>query len=163
MTEKSIVDILGKYLVIAGHKVVCPNVNFMFEGQQDLLSVTGRGLVIEYEVKISRSDFRRDAKKWKAVAFDNVEVYAQNLPNRFFYVCPEGLIKVEELPAYAGLWYIIDGNPVIQKEAPLIHKGKHDLSKIYKKVITLYQQRHFLGGCLMTYKNREARKQYENQ
>lgn len=161
MTEKTIVEALGKYLVIAGHKAVCPNVNFLLQGQQDLISVTGRGFLIEYEVKVSRSDYKRDAKKGKAFAYDNVDLYAEHLPNQFFYVCPEGLIKPKELPTYAGLYYIVDGSPVLEKAAPMIHKVKHDMTKIYKKITTLYQQRHFLGGCLMTYKNREARKQFD--
>lgn len=47
-------------------------------------------------------------------------------PNSFYYACPDGLIKPEEIPAYAGLIY---GDRIIKK-APYIHKGHQDLTKI---------------------------------
>lgn len=49
-----------------------------------------------YEIKVSRSDFQRDSK-WTAY-----------LPfcNRFYFVCPKGMITKDEIPAPAGLiWY----------------------------------------------------------
>jgi hypothetical protein len=53
-------------------------------------------LTIVYEVKVSRSDFLSD-DKWKFY-----------LPycNEFYFVCPAGLIKPEELPPEAGLLYV---------------------------------------------------------
>lgn len=170
MTEKTIVDVLGKYLVVAGHQIVCPNVSHLMKGQQDMISVTRKGMVIEYEVKISRSDFKRDERKGKGFSFDNAHLFPNHVPNQFFYVVPEGLISPKELPKYAGLYFIVDGKPVLQKAAPVIHKAKHDLNKIRMKVATLYQQRHFLGSCLLTYNNRGIKerntarlKQYEEQ
>lgn len=48
-----------------------------------------------YEIKISRSDFRRDsfAKQRQARLFSD----------RFFYVAPNGLLTPEEIPDWAGL------------------------------------------------------------
>lgn len=55
-----------------------------------------------YEVKISRSDFRRDTaiKQREARLFSD----------QFFYVTPAGLIKREEIPDWAGLIEYCDGS-----------------------------------------------------
>lgn len=53
--------------------------------------------VCGYEVKASRADFRKDIKdpeKQKAL---------RCFANLFYYVAPEGVIKKEELPPWAGL------------------------------------------------------------
>jgi gamma-glutamyl:cysteine ligase YbdK (ATP-grasp superfamily) len=50
----------------------------------------------------------------------------ERTPNKFFYACPEGMIKKEELPPYAGLIYVPeDGGARIVKAAAFIHKEKH--------------------------------------
>jgi len=160
MTEASIVAVIGKDRVIAGHQLVCPNVNHLFAGQQDMISVSKTGIVIEYEVKISRADFKRDARKGKKFRIDNVHLWPGRVPNQIYYVVPAGLIQVPEIPNWAGLmWVEMSLDPsvqflVLKKKAPMIHKYQHDLQKIHKKVVTLYQQRQFLGCCLLTYKNR---------
>jgi len=55
----------------------------------------------------------------------------QQLPNKFFYACPEGLIKPEEVPAYAGLIYTkpIYGSYIV-KPAPFLHKNKKNFDSI---------------------------------
>lgn len=52
-------------------------------------------LTFAYEIKVSRSDFTRD-DKWHAY-----------LPycSEFYFVCPPGLIRPDELPPEAGLMY----------------------------------------------------------
>lgn len=154
ITEKEIQQIIGKDRVLAGHPIVCPNVNSLLKGQADMISVTGRGWMIEYEIKISRSDFKRDAKKGKELSFMEAAMNAEYLPNYFYYVVPKGLVSLEEVPQYAGLFYIENDIMELQKEAPVIHTKKHDIAKVQKKIITLYQQRQFLGSCLMTYLNK---------
>lgn len=53
------------------------------------------------------------------------------IPNKFYYLCPKGLIKVEQIPSYAGLYYIDESMRVTEvKKAPFIHKDKEDLTKI---------------------------------
>lgn len=52
--------------------------------------------MIGYEIKISRSDFLQD-KKWR----DYLPVCTQ-----FFFVCPHGLIRVDEVEDPAGLIYL---------------------------------------------------------
>lgn len=62
-------------------------------------------------------------------------------PNKFYYCCPEGMIKVEEVPSYAGLLYIRkDYNEVYQvKPAPFIHKTNN----VDKKLRTLIDKFYF--------------------
>jgi len=62
-------------------------------------------------------------------------------PNKIWYAVPEGLIKMEEIPEYAGLIYIGTTAKVI-KQAPFMHKTKHDLDKILlKKYYNLWNYR----------------------
>lgn len=55
------------------------------------------------ETKISRSDFKADAKKIFRVDGKGVGTYR-------YYACPEGLIKPDELPAKWGLIWVRAGN-----------------------------------------------------
>lgn len=54
----------------------------------------------------------------------------ERLPNKFFYACPEGLIKPDEVPAYAGLIYTMPVLSTIVKQAPFLHKNKKCFDKI---------------------------------
>lgn len=59
-----------------------------------------------YEVKVSRSDFQRD-NKWQG--------YLQYC-NEFYFACPSGLIKPEEVPDGCGLlWVASTGSMMIVK------------------------------------------------
>lgn len=50
---------------------------------------------ISYEIKISKSDFRRDNEDKQRGALDHSD--------RFFYVCPDGLLSKADIPDWAGL------------------------------------------------------------
>ena len=58
------------------------------------------------EVKVSRSDFLRDKKKWSRV---NPEL---GVGEYRYYLCPEGLIKEKDLPVAWGLLHIDDNNKI---------------------------------------------------
>ena len=66
--------------------------------------------IIGYEVKVSRSDFRRD-RKWPG--------YLQYC-NLFYFVVPWGLIEPKEVPEEAGLCYLTKSQTAIRymKRAP---------------------------------------------
>lgn len=50
----------------------------------------------------------------------------EKIPNRFYYACPTGLIKEDDLPGYAGLIWVDDnGAAKVIKKAPLLHKLKN--------------------------------------
>lgn len=55
-----------------------------------------RPLTWGYEIKVSRADFLGD-NKWQAYL---------DYCNDFYFVCPAGVIRPEELPAEAGLLYV---------------------------------------------------------
>lgn len=50
-------------------------------------------------------------------------------PHCFYYACPEGLIRPEEVPPYAGLIYHTHCATLVKK-APYLHKVHHDLTKV---------------------------------
>lgn len=69
---------------------------------------------IAYEIKRSRSDFLRDVKK-----ADKKHRGAKAYSDEFFYVAPEGMIKAEELPPWAGLIEIKPNGWLIKEVEPL--------------------------------------------
>lgn len=71
-------------------------------------------------------------------------------PNQLYYACPEGLIKPEEVPEYAGLIYISHYAKVIKK-APYIHKRKQNMdSVLLKKFYNLWQFKTTLAEKVAT-------------
>lgn len=62
-------------------------------------------------------------------------------PHCFYYACPVGLIKISELPPYAGLLFIDEfENVTVIKKAPYLHKNKTDLtSRLLQKFYSLWQ------------------------
>lgn len=122
----------------------------------DIFELTKSGYFREYEVKLTRGDFLRDAKKaterWvpvdvpgKGRIFDRQvgdtkhELLAAGSvkgPTRFWFVVPEGLVKLEEVPTWAGLIEVTDSGDESSaywryragtvKEAPQLHKTKCD-------------------------------------
>lgn len=111
------------------------NMNMLdYCGESDFIAVTRAGMIHEVEVKVSRSDFKADLKKvnrhlhlsGKGVTItspyrgEQHERLAERRPNYFWYAAPYGLIKVEELPPYAGLIEVGDFMPQ-RKSAPRIH------------------------------------------
>lgn len=70
-----------------------------------------------YEIKISRTDFKRDS--------DDKQSAALRWSDRFWYVTPTSLLKKDEVPAWAGLqewdgstFRVIKKAPKRNKEAP---------------------------------------------
>lgn len=134
----------------------CPNYtpNNWFEC--DVFELTPSGQFREYEIKLTRADFRNDAKKEHERIVDGVRrmvnkyealvTCAPNTPNRFYYVCPVGVITDSELPSWAGLIYCHPGRgrfPVrteLRKEAPRLHRRPID-EKIREHMETVFYWR----------------------
>ena len=192
------------YYKFHAHKYQISN-SFIYSEESDFFSVTTTGYTQEIEVKISRSDFKADFKKYKHASFKQlisgqkyivrkgsitwkvkepimmnfvdedgkgvmekdkygrnrpkrvpsgrfreytsmgkpnenfeshaistgVRIFKPILPNKFWYAVPENLISVEEVPDYAGLYYILESGEIkTMKRAPFIHKEKHNIDKI---------------------------------
>lgn len=154
----SIQKAICKEEVLKGN-LPCENISVGF-AEMDILSILKSGYIVEYEVKVSRSDFKADAKKSKWKYFD-LRIETQ-IPNYFYYVCPEGMIDVSEIQDYAGLIYFKSGEIAIIKKAKILHRYKHDVLKILTKMCRMKSERKYLGSCLMTYKNNQIRKRNQS-
>ena len=134
----------------------CENISpGMFE--MDVLSILKSGNIVEIKVKSSRSDFKADAKKIDKWNFFSNRVETQ-IPNYFYYACPSGMIKKNEIQDYAGLIYVEKEACTVIKRAKILHRYKHDILKILIKMCRMKSERKYLGSCLMTYKNKLAEK-----
>lgn len=71
----------------------------------DVLEVTKSGYTYEYEIKVSRADFKADKLKQKHGESKYDTLQAGKRVNYFSYVCPQGLITPDEVPEWAGLIY----------------------------------------------------------
>lgn len=105
VTSKDIkIALKGKHLDNRSFFITeCKTCSSYFPDPQGLLIFDGLAItksytqpcIIGYEIKVSRSDFLQD-NKW--------HLYLQYC-NEFFFVCPKGLIKKDELPEGVGLIY----------------------------------------------------------
>ena len=128
-SEEYIQKKLNSFFAESTKKYVVENL-FVFEWESDKLIITRSGYAYEFEVKISKSDFKADFKKedkhtilegkkeflpsydkvldvWKELQADNYRTAKFKKPNYFYYAVPEGLIDVNDVPEYAGLIYVL--------------------------------------------------------
>lgn len=128
--------------------------------EMDVFRLLPNGMLYEYEIKISRADFKNDFKKGsKHSLMANKKGHA----NRFYFVTPEGLVHKHEIPEYAGLIEVCmddDGEPSylhVIKNAKIIHSEKKPAS-FYKDIATKVSFREVnwrwkLNSALATIKN----------
>ena len=150
-----IIKAIGKRQVLRSHTPVVANVTTMFDWEVDLFSVNKAGMTYEFEVKISRSDFLRDKKKKKWAMYDWKD--KKRLPNYMAYVCPSGLINIDEIPDFFGLFYYENGEITPIKPPKQIHDTVKDFNEINMKIARMYSQREFLGRTLISHLNKEIR------
>ena len=132
MTEKLILKLLhSKYKDTAKYKV--SNVFLFGYGETDFfIQQNSNDYCYDIEIKISRADFFRDLKKIDKHVILKDGFYFNSYgtkiehnfrPNKFVYCVPEGLIKKEEVPEYAGLFYVNkEGHVLTIKEPKFLHK-----------------------------------------
>lgn len=125
LSSKDIADSLR--LKFFSHKYLINNA-FIYEWESDFFSITELDYAFEFEIKVTKGDFKDDFnKKEKHVLLESVDPSGfYRKPNKFFYATPKNLLATSEVPSYAGL---IEINPVdrvanIVKEAPYLHKEK---------------------------------------
>lgn len=69
---------------------------------------------IAYEIKCSRTDFRRE------IARPEKRASALERSHQFYFACPEALLAPQEMPPECGLlWVMNDGTTRIMRRAPL--------------------------------------------
>lgn len=119
--------------------------------ETDFLVVQNNGYCIDIELKLSRQDFLRDKNKihkhsilkngFFTLNYKYFEGFTEhkagepictnNRPNKFFYCCPEGMIKEDELEPHEGLLYITELGKIKKiKEPKFLHKEKLDLEPV---------------------------------
>lgn len=102
------------------YEVVIPNF-YVGLYEMDVFRLMRSGFIVEYEIKVSRSDFRADFGK--GTKHREITGGLRDC-NRFYFVVPKKLVTAAELPSYAGLiWY--NGHKFeVVRNAPLLHKEK---------------------------------------
>jgi len=128
----------------------------------DVWAMTRSGYAVEYEIKVSRADFRRDGGK-RRENLGKLQMIAEKdgrCQNRFYYVMPRGMIELDELPANCGLItfgeYPADesrnrahcfssyGKVVLR--APLLHNRKPDSAIQQQGLVAAYHR--FIRGVM---------------
>ena len=114
---------------------------FIYGWECDFWTLDDKGFTREFEIKITAADFRNDAKKQKHMT--------SNGANYFYYVCPEYLIKKEEIDKKYGLVYVNNfGSTRLEKSPKLLHDNmfsdyKMLAIKYYYKWVTLWKEKYF--------------------
>jgi len=89
--------------LIQAQPTIIPNI-YLYGNESDALFITKTLCVHEYEIKVTHSDFLADKKKWRHARLKDKDGHH---PTTFSYVCPPDVISIEELPEYAGLYYVV--------------------------------------------------------
>ena len=140
VASKNIEASLSMHLYEKQHSPITTHFTGYGLSECDVISVSKSNYIYEYEVKISRSDFKADFKKEKHKLMTEGKSVTERLikennemikdvwyltPNYFYFVVPKDLISIQEVPEYAGLIYVSEDLVFeIIKKAPLIHKEK---------------------------------------
>lgn len=106
---------------------------FLFSWESDFLVLNSSDYYLEFEIKCTKVDYFNDFKKTDRHRCLSGKIACRK-PNRFYYICPAGLIDVKDIPPYAGLMYYSPGGKfydrfVVVKEAPFLHRTKMNLFK----------------------------------
>lgn len=139
MDELAIIKVLAKHMDNEKFPFQAARV-FIYSWECDYWTMTQEGETREYEIKISRSDYMIDKKKEKHKS--------ENGANYFYYVCPDGLIKKEEVDSKYGLIYVSpEGKLQIVKKPRQLNKNKFDnwkslACKFYWKFRELWRSKY---------------------
>lgn len=131
------------------YDIVIPNF-FLGRWECDMFKLTKSGLVVEYEIKTTVSDYKKDFEKAigkydehynvvKHLKHDAVK--AGQRCNRFIFVCPEEIVSKIVVPEYCGLLsYHNYGNRYgyfkVVKNAKIISKTRYDTLAFYRELAT---------------------------
>lgn len=134
-SEKKAQTILENYFLSKNTKLYEMSNLFVFDWESDYLTITRSGVIYEIEIKISRADFQNDFKhkEDKHMLLESKtlsDMHPNSCPNYFYYAVPDGLIKTEEVPEYAGLIYLNPWGVNIVKDAPKINNNKVDIESL---------------------------------
>lgn len=115
----------------SNYDILIPNF-FVGMYEMDVFKISASGIVSEYEIKISRSDFKADFNK---TAKHDLLKAGRLTTNRFFFVTPKDLLTINDIPKYAGWLEYSDNYLHTKKNAPLLHKKKYtDFAKLARQL-----------------------------
>lgn len=159
------IQIALKNEFIKSSKVMAPNIFLYSCFESDFIRVTGSGYAIEYEIKLSKSDFRADfnksmevvdgsefvntpsGHKYEKLLYKSISKHKYLLagsgPSEFYYVYPSGLIDQIEVPEWAGIIEVHEVNSYrvcIQKvrAGKRLNKNKISPGKLQEIFKSLY-------------------------
>lgn len=122
-------DVVKSLFIKFGNHRYLINNAYIFNGwESDFITVTESMYVYEIESKITKSDFVDDFnKKDKHLLLESRSPENKlNIPNKFYYAAPKGMLLSHEIPKYAGLIEVYRKGESIEadtvKEAPFLHK-----------------------------------------
>jgi hypothetical protein len=131
------------------HLCILPNSNQFFDWECDLISITRSQLIHEFEIKLNRSDYNRDAVKRKHYWIGD----KQRAPAYFWYVTFSFDIEPPEKAGWIYIW-LDEANSKwhidVKKEAPRLNNWKADsrkqarIAKLLSYRITNYYINEFM-------------------
>lgn len=140
---------LFNHLTSPNVKAMIPN--YYFGGYEcDIFLVTKAGLTVEYELKKTLADYKKDfEKKKERYNWQVKESFVLNTKhelietgkrtNRFYYVIPESLEGKVEIPKYAGLVIYSEHHYFrTVKKAPMLHDRKVSPELLEKMLTKLF-------------------------
>jgi len=141
------------WLLKKNHPIVVENCRWANDFEADVVTVNKNDYVTEFEIKISRSDFKADFKKKDKKHYFLANGGSYTSPNYFYFVTPPGLLKDFNVPEKYG-WITInsDGDITVEKTAKIIHKQKVK-SEFVVKMLKVVSERLLLGSSKLAYIN----------
>lgn len=140
-----------------------PNI-FIYKWECDYWAMDANGITREFEIKVSRADYLKDAEKEK----HNKDAGA----NFFYYVCPRWLIDPSEVDKRYGLLFVYEGGFIEFVKKPIrLHDRKFEdwqmlANKFYWRFRQLWKEKWvdkqistpepFEGLCLDNLENENA-------
>jgi hypothetical protein len=110
------------------HSCVLPNSNQFFSWECDLITITRAGLTHEFEIKLNRSDYNRDATKLKHFRIGD----KQRSPAYFWYVTYNFEIEPPEKAGWIFIWLDEEKSKwhiEVKKDAPRLNNWKVNSKK----------------------------------
>lgn len=173
LTSNKICFELLKWAQSSTTEIVVPNY-YLGSFECDVLKVSKAGHTYEYEIKVSKADFKKDFEKKRRINYLTKETKTKHdillegsRVNRFYYVVPEGLIKPDSVPSGLGLIYATafeyHGTVMVKfnivKMAKLLKKDSCS-TEMYKNLavnlsIKLYNAKIRLHHCIEIKKQKE--------
>jgi hypothetical protein len=174
---KELEKLLGIELFTDNTRCICERFQGAGYSEMDVCKLTNTDYIYEYELKVSRSDFLKESKNfnenkdrqkfmkhkfmqqiYEVKKFKTRSRKTYKIPNKYYFVCPKDLIKLEEILPYQGLIYIDDENNFeVIREAKFLHKDKVDNKTVFRMLKTLSERSVFDGVSKITYEIKKGK------